>query len=386
MSNSILDASTLISEVEDQLNINGYDIYTDPMLGALISPILELVGSSIRQVVNYYNRNVLMLASGSDLTEKVYEFGITKQNGAVPVDDTFTNFHVDIMTGIAKDYIIDINSPLVIPAEHVIITDINDNTYTINTPISINPDASSGYVGITGDDIIVDDIDANTITNITINYNYVSNLDTTKVDSLEFKCNNNKAIITTPGLLTDADVKDAAYLRIQSMNNSNKDAIILQLKKLGINDVIFKKDMFGAGTLGIILSVGNSSAISESAISIINNTVANVAPFARVVVPEVLKVRLTVESEYADVSKIDESKENIKRIIQEYFDSLILGQSLQPNAFINNVLESTENVTSLKCRCLFIDDRPALITNQTCLSDQVFEFDGDADNSILFTV
>ena len=385
MPNSLIDSNRIITEVEDQLLKSGYDIDNDPMLSALVNPILKLLTTIVNQVARYYNRSVLTLASGEDLQEKSGEFAVSKTDGAVPADSSMTNFHVDIVEGVAKDYALDINSPITIPATAMLITDTEDNTYSVANDVVIEPSAFSGYVGISGNEIVTADIPANAIINITVDFDLIGNVDPAKIDDLEFKSNNNKSIVATPGLSTDTEIKDAAYLRVNSMNNSNRDAIRLVLKKLGISSITFRKDMFGAGTLGIILTVGQSSALSETAISIINNTVANVTPFARVVVPEVLKIRMTVEAAFADAATIEDSKTAIKQIVQEYFDGLQMGKQLVPENIKNAVESGVENVTSFKFRCIFIDDRPVLISPQPSLSDQIFEFDGDADDSILFT-
>jgi len=384
MPNTLKDGSELRQDTIEKLNRVGYDVENSPSTSALINPMLELLSELTNTVVRYYNRSVLLLATDEDLEEKASEFNITRETSDAPSDNSETNFHIDIVTGKARDYVLDINSPLVIPPNAISISDDDDNTYTISESVVIEPDSFSDYLPISANFTTDTDITANSISNIIVDYDMISNLDPTKVDNLEFTCNNNEAILSSSSISTDQEIKDAAYLRVNSMNNANTDAIRLQLKKMGINNVTFKKDMFGAGTLGLILTVANSSTLSDTAVASINNAIANVTPFARVVVPEVLKVKMKVQADYVDSSKIEQTKTDIKSEIQGYFDTLSMGKPMVPTTIENNV-KNIDNVSDFFIRCLKIDDRPALVAIQRIVSDQIFEIDTNEEDSVLFT-
>jgi uncharacterized phage protein gp47/JayE len=176
---------------------------------------------------------------------------------------------------------------------------------------------------------------------------------------------------------TDSDLRDRAILRVNAMNNTNEDAIRLALRDIGITDVTMKRDMYGFGTIGIIVRINNSPKISLTTANTLNNIVTNICPGARIVVPEYMAVQLVLNVEFANINQIDSTKTSIYNNIVTYFNNLGPGDSLRPDN-ISQTIQSVNNVTSVDIRCIFIDGRKAVVGTQTALSDQNFVLASDA--------
>jgi hypothetical protein len=371
MPNTLLNADKVTDELNQQLTNGGYDVENSPFAAGLVTPFNEVVEDIVNQVRSYYNRSVLSLATGTDLEEKAVEFSVTKGVTGIPFDDTYTNFNVSINEGVAKDYTVDINAPLIIQANAITITDTSGNQYSAAANVIIDPETFSGYIPINATSSITGGVAANTITNCDIDLSSVLNLDPTKIENIAFSCNNNKALTSPNPTVTDDQIKDESFRRINSMNNTNEDALTLALNKFGIFDITYKRDMFGYGTLGIVVKIDGNPLISDSTIIVLNNIISNITPFVRIVVPDVMVVKLTVRATYVEGTVIEDAKNSILSTIQTHFAQLDLGDPLQLGPLKDSVL-ALEEVDSFDIICTFVDDRAVLNVTQRILSDQIF--------------
>jgi len=374
MANAVISTFEIQNEIISQLQAANFDPDNDLTVGALVGPFNDAIGTVNDQVINSRNRNILIYATGSDLEEKAAEFGVTKDNQSPPYDNTFTNFYVALRVGTAKDYTLDKNAPLVIPSNAISINDIDGNSFVAADDLLIEPDSFSVYSPISALENIAGGVPAGTIVVCSVDINLVENLDPAKAAALSFSCSNTSALTQSSTILTDTDLRDAALLRINSMNNTNRDAIRLALRSVGIEDITFKQDMFGYGTLGVIVRIGGSPRLSTAVIKNINNLLANVSPFTRVVEPEVISVKFTAYVTYKDATLITQTQSEILSSLRNYFLTFDLGSSLDPIA-INELMTNITNVDTFEIKCIFLDGRPCVRTRQNALSDQIFSLD-----------
>ncbi len=376
MPNSFLQRIDVSNEIDNQLLASGFDTNADPVLSALMSPLKDAMGDVIDQQISQYNRAVLALCSERDLDEKAMEFGVRRGSIGVPFDDTFTNFYVYLTKDKAKDFTLNTDEPLVIPPRALTITDINNSEFFVQTAIVIEPESSTGFAPIIGTSAGSISVGANSLTKIKVDLTLIQNANPTKVQGLTFGCNNKKVIGVPNPIVSDQDLRDAAFLRINSMNNTNRDAIRLALNRVGISDIRFKQDMFGVGTLGVVVRIGNSSKISSTTIRAINNILTNIVPFARVVEPETLLVKLSVRIGYKASADIISTKTQVMTTIQGYFRELDIGNYLDPME-IENRVNNIETVEDFKINCVFIDDRPCIKSRQPAMEDQIYMLDAN---------
>jgi hypothetical protein len=376
MPNQIFSSADLSKLIDSELSKGGIDAsIPGTFTNSLVQPFKVAISTSNGNIINLYNRSILELATAKDLEEKVLEFGISRNTDVSNIQETSDNFYVYIKTGIASDYTLDITSPLVIPKENIRAADVNGNSYIINDDIILQPNSNTAFASIFSVNNINIAIPQGTIT--TLEYiidDNIINLNPAKANDLILGASNSKAIGAQTVSLSDSELRRKAYLRINSMNNNNEDAIRLALEQYNISDITFRYDHFGFGTLGILIRIGGSTALSRSSLDKLNNVVTNIVPFARVIVPEELVVKLQIDVKFNDGSKVSASKDNILVMIQNYFLDLNIGNYMDP-ADIISLIQTDENVLKSSIRCIFIDNRKAIIRRQYALSDQIFVLD-----------
>lgn len=342
---------------------------------SLITPFINNISSVNTNVLNYYNRGILELATDEDLTEKASEFGVNRGFNNSLVDTSQNNFNVFITNGTASEFALDTSQPIVIPKTNLTIRDNDGNEYVALSNIVIQPDAFAGFTGISAASSQIDNVPPNTINTVFVVVDdNITNLNPAKADEIEFGCNNNRSITSDGVVATDQLLRRRAFLRINAMNNTNIDALRLALEQYGITEVTFLRDHFGFGTLGLIVRVGESPLLSQESLTKLNNIVTNIVPFARVIVPESLIVRFTLEAQFDDGSQVAETKDEIYGTVQDYFDNLDLGQSINPTD-IESAIANIENVLKIKLRCMSIDGRKCNVRKQFALQDQIFVLD-----------
>lgn len=371
MPNALISSERIITEFDNQMISNGFDQYSSPFIASLTDPIKGTIRDIAANLEAYYNRNMLEFAANTDLDEKAAEFGIIRGESGIPFDDTLTNFYVTLKTGLAKDYTLDVNSPLVIPRTAISIVDINGIGYSVPEDLVINPNEASVFSPISANSGVTNSVPVGSITTIFVDYTKLINFNNTKTD-IDFGCYNNKALTGAINTYSDDGLRDAAFLRIQSMNNTNADAIRFHLANYGITNVKFIKDMFGYGTLGVVLKIGGSPLISSNTIAILNDVLTNICPFVRVVTPDVLTVRLSINVIFSkNTPNIEVVKTDIVNAINEHFLTFEIGQQLNPQ-IITDKISNISYVEKINIKCMEIDDRPCLLTIQPALDDQIF--------------
>jgi hypothetical protein len=383
MPNQLIDTEEIVEKVTDQIENAGYDIDTPASFtGALITPLLDALSDINDNVISSYNRSVLGLAVNEDLEEKTVEFAVAKNSPVQLFDDTHDNFHVFMAANTAKFYAIDQNSPITIPATAVQISSTDGNTWSVTEDIVFEPDAFSAFVPIISNEALNVAVGIGAIGAITVDYTAVINLDLTKSDELQFGCKNNKIISPETVIENDADLRSAAVLRINSMNNTNRDAIRLVLTKYGITDIEFHQDAFGNGTLGVLIRSANSTRFAESTIKSLNNILTNISPGSRILEPDLLVVRFIFDATYIDPADIDNTKAEILTNLNTYFNGLNRGSPISPDVIIET-MQNINNVRTFNINCIFVDDRKVVTTRQNALADQLFVLDEDAPISYL---
>lgn len=375
MPNVLLNNDELIELIETEHDRSGVDSSVPlTFTNSLTEPYKISISRVNDQVSQYYNRNILELATDADLDEKVVEYGVERSSPSLASDDTYTNFNIFILDGLANEFALDINSPLVIPADAITVRDINGNEYIVNSEIVIEPEASSGFAPITATTTETGEVGAGEINVCIVQFDQIANFDPTKTEGLVFGCRNNKALVSEYADDSDQSLRDRAILRINSMNNTNEDALRLALLNYGIDDVTFKRNMFGFGTIGILVRIGGTAQISETTVTTLNNIIANVTPGARIIVPEYMVVNLALDAEFADGTLSDDTKIEILNSVITYFGELDPGMALDPTA-ITDVITNITNVSKATLRCMKIDGRKCVLKKQMALSDQQYVLD-----------
>lgn len=373
MPNTLLNSTELIDMMEEEFDSQGF-VVNSPLsyANSAFNPVKTAITRVNDRVVGAYNRYILEFATGEDLAEKVAEFGVSRQSPTAPADSTFTNFNVYFLKGVSRDYLIDKYQNLVIPKDNVTISDTDGYSYTITEDLVFEPNAFSAYTPIVASSTTKSVISVNTITVVSIRgLENLTNVDLTKLEDMQFGCTNAKAIIATTRITTDVELRNQAFLRIHSMNNTNEDAILLALRTYGITDVTFKRDMYGFGTIGVLVKINGSALISETTASTLDSVIRNVCPTAKIVLPEFLIVNMSISATFDDETLIDQTKAQIFTDVTSYFTNLEIGQGINSNS-IQDIIRRVSNVENATVRCIKVDGRMCILGMQRALADQLF--------------
>jgi uncharacterized phage protein gp47/JayE len=366
--------NTLLS----QMTSAGLVVTTDVTLTGLVDVFSARLSELYTNQDSILNAFRLTTAAGTSLDILANDKGITRYRSNSISDLSTTNFKFYLPIGkVGADYALDMNLPLVIPAGQQISG--GDWTFITTESAIIMPDANSGYCGIQAIVRINADVIVNSLLTHSVSLPSIGNIDMTK--SPQIMCKNDRTIVVQPIVETDAALRMRVLNRVNSMNNSNNDAILLALKAIGISEVNFRQDMFGIGTVGIELLTGGS-ILSNEMLDAADNVIKRISPYARVIRPEYMAVQMCFSIQLNNYDNKDSTTGEIISNIYNYFDGLTMGSTLNVSTLLS-LASIVTNVKTVKLATMMIDGRRVAITNQIASPTEQFVA---LENSIDFTV
>lgn len=320
-------------------------------------------------------------AIGVDLDEWCRLFGITRGATQPAADTSATNFRFYLADNLTASDITEDRNGFIIPAGQRI-SDGTNEVVTISDAV-FTPFSNSAYTSFVSASNRAVNIATGQLRfhNVDLERYLGDNLrDDVEVDLL---CTNDKAISTGKTSESDQQLRTRWYSKVQSLNNSNENAILFELQSIGIPNARFMQNYYGVGTLGVVLETG-TQVLSDTILEIANATIARITPYARVIRPEYVSVRIQMRIEVDNIDQVDIIRQNAVDAIYEFFRTLNVGQSLS----LIDLKKAIENVTGIvrsTLTCIFLNGRKALL-NTVHKADKDQKFVLALNNPIEFVV
>ncbi len=366
------------NEIESEWQTAGL-INTDSasVLTTIIFPYQTHIAEMFSKIFEVHQAHRISSASGVHLDEKAREFGVARKTNEPAADFTFGNFRFRLPNGFtAKDFTFDRTGFTITAGQYI--TDGVATFVTLDNAV-FDADSHSAYARVQGLSNATSYIPEGTLTQHSVNLGSIDELDLNT--SPEISCTNDKPIELASFLEDDNSLRDRLYDRVNS-NGTNEQAIEFALKTLGILDVDFVPDAFGVGTLGISLITGEP-VVSETTVSAADAVISSITPYARVMVPEYIVVKLILNVEVEDESLLEETKSDIIAVVRTHIDDIPEGNELNITG-LGDIIEGVDNVTGYVIRCMFLNERKSVLSTHRSASDQKYILSREGD-AVTFT-
>lgn len=372
---------------------SSYDVYNDLITAFNTTGIPLSSDPTITGMTEIYSRHFgelytnqeriagsfrLASAVGNYLDIIAQSYGLERYRTSTIGDLSTSNFRFYLPIGkTARDYTLDKDQPLVIPAGQEIMG--GDWVFYTTGPITIHPDANAGYGNITASTRKQAEITGNLLVKHNVVLDTIENIDMST--SPELFCTNDRSIPVLPEIESDESLRLRVSNRVNSMNNTNEQAILLSLKAIGITNASFRKNMFGAGTLGVELLTGDG-ILADEVLDAAEANIKRIAPYARVIRPEYMACQMCYRIVLNDYTIQDKTISEILTNLNDYFDNMRLGSQLTFDTLVR-AATAVNNVKSAKIITMKIDGRRTALTNQLATPTERFIL---PENSVDFTM
>jgi phage-related baseplate assembly protein len=180
---------------------------------------------------------------------------------------------------------------------------------------------------------------------------------------------------------SDASYKMRIVNQVYVVAGANLTAIRLKALSIeGVRDVIFKEYTHGAGSFSCYV-ITNDVQASRSILNAVEGAINDAKAYGiyaevktPVLIPVELMVRLIFSSDAGNAEKTT-IRQNAARTVRNYFDNLVLGETLVINEVIQIIMDVSTKIKDLDIYGVTVDGTNRYVTNQTIKWDEKFVLD-----------
>jgi hypothetical protein len=184
----------------------------------------------------------------------------------------------------------------------------------------------------------------------------------------------------TTGMTTETPIDDDTYRyeisqRVLTAANANYQALRLALLAVpGVSDVIGKEFTHGTGSFSFIIipEFGFSLDSISSSCDAVLQEIKGYGIRHHVILPTQVPLELSIQLVFQDTATSNEKDKirlDLKTNLYNYFGNFKMGQGFIYNDLVQQVMDSSEKIVDFTVVKFYLNNVPALLTNQTVDED-----------------